>query len=69
MDHDSRYSIKGIIVLFAKLALVFVDKIFNKLIDFLSVGVFNVFGLLEEVGCWVLQFFHLILYLNFYPKK
>lgn len=58
MDHDSRDSIKGIITLFAELTLIFVDKVFNKFVDILSIRIFDVLRLLEKVGCWVLQFFH-----------
>lgn len=59
MDHDSGYIDGCVVGMFAELALVFIDELLDKEFDVGLVGVGEVFGLLEEISCWILKFLHL----------
>jgi hypothetical protein len=60
MDHDSWNIDIGVVVLLAELAFILVEKFGDELIDLISIEIRWVFCLLEEKGCWVFKFFHLI---------
>ena len=58
VNHDARYAVTGIIIFFAKGAVVLIEELINEFIDLFAIEVRRVLGLLEEEGCRILKLFH-----------
>lgn len=69
MNEDSGDVVLSIVVFFAELASVFVDEFGNKLFDLRVLFTGYVFGLPEEEGGWVFEFFHSMQFSNFINIK
>ena len=69
MNEDSGDVVLSIVVFFAELASVFVDEFGNELFDFRVLFGGYVFGLPEEEGGWVFEFFHSMQFSNFINIK
>lgn len=54
MYHNSWDSFEWIIVELAEWAYIHIDKFRYKFLDIFMVGIRDVFGLLEEIGSWIL---------------
>jgi hypothetical protein len=69
MNEDSGDVVLSIIVFFTELASVFVDEFGNELFDFRVLFGGYAFGLPEEEGGWVFEFFHSMQFSNFINIK
>lgn len=58
MNEDSWYVVLSIVVLFTELAGIIVDEFGNELLNFGVLFSGYAFGLSEEEGGWVFEFFH-----------
>ncbi len=60
VDHDAGEVAMRVVLLLAEGTPVLVQQLAHELVDFFAEEVGGVLGLLEEEGCRVLQFLHLI---------
>lgn len=60
MDHDPWNVLLGVVISFAKRAVVFVEQLAHELVYLFTIEIWRVLGLLEEEGSRVFKLFHLI---------
>lgn len=57
VNHDPRNTISCVIIFFTERAVVLIEELVDELIDFFTIEIWWVLGLLEKEGSWILKFF------------
>ncbi len=60
VNHDPWNQSGSVVLFFTKRTIIFIQQLVDELLDLFSIEVRWVLSLPEEVGCWVLELFHLI---------
>lgn len=61
MDENSRYVDLGVVIIFTKLTVIFIDEFSDKLLNLIVVLIGDIFGLPEKEHSRVLQLLHLVI--------